>query len=186
MRAFDGAPLSEPAPPPSVALTAANVRQESHELFVAELGGERRGAWFTTTDALSTSTAARWVWEHRHTTPNSHSTSGEGAAAVIVPSTSTRKLRNIMLAKRLICILPSEFPLDGSLESVARVLPCIDLVAQELPAVDAPVQALSAEYADLDLRHVQPTGVLGRVVEFDAAQQLCGGALSKHVVEARS
>ena len=91
-----------------------------------------------------------------------------------------------MPAKLLICILPSEFPLDGSLERVARVLPCIDLDAQKLPAVDTPVKALAAEDADLDLRHVQPTGVLGRVVEFDAAQELCGGALSKHVVEARS
>lgn len=75
-----------------------------------------------------------------------------------------------MSAELLICILPREFPLDGSLEGVATPLPCIDLTAQELPSVNTLTHALSAEDADLDPRHVQTTGVLGRLVEFDSAQ----------------
>ena len=84
----------------------------------------------------------------------------------------------------LICVLSSEGPLDGSPQCVSRLLPGIDLAAQELPAVDAPVQALAAEDSNLDLRHVQPTCVLGRVVEFDAPQELFRGAYSQHVIEA--
>jgi hypothetical protein len=83
-----------------------------------------------------------------------------------------------MPSQLLICVLSSECPLDGSLQRVSRLLPGIDLAAQEFSAVDAPVQALATEDADLDLRHVQPTGVLGRVVEFDAPQELCRSVYS--------
>ena len=38
-------------------------------------------------------------------------------------------------------------------------------------AFDAAVKALAGEDADLDLNHVEPTGVLGNVVELDAAKQ---------------
>lgn len=44
-------------------------------------------------------------------------------------------------------------------------------------------QALPAENPDLDLCHVQPTRMLGRVVKLYATQQLAGSMLSKHVVE---
>lgn len=46
-----------------------------------------------------------------------------------VPSTSTRKFRNVMPSHFLICILSSEGPLDGSLQRVSRLLPSIDLAA---------------------------------------------------------
>lgn len=40
--------------------------------------------------------------------------------------------------------------------------------------VDTSIQALAVEDADLDLDHVEPTGVLGRVVEFQTAQDAAG------------
>src|SRR5665647_78958 len=88
-----------------------------------------------------------------------------------------------MPTELLIRILSGELPLDGPLQGVSSLLPGIDLVAQELSAVDAPVQASATEDADLDLRHVQPAGMLGRVVELDAAQELCGCARAQHIVE---
>ena len=89
-----------------------------------------------------------------------------------------------MSTELLICILTGELSLDGSLQGVSSLLPSIDLAAQELPAVYAPVQALTAEDTDLDLRHIQPTGVLGRVAGLDSAQELCGCARPQHIVEA--
>ncbi len=83
----------------------------------------------------------------------------------------------------LICVLSNECPLDGSLQRVSRLLPGIDLASQELFAVDAPVQALAAEDACLDFCHVQPACVLGRVVEFDAPQQLRRGTNFQHIIE---
>ena len=76
-----------------------------------------------------------------------------------------------MTPQLLISVLSSKRPLDGSLQFVSRLLPGIDLAAQQLSAVDAPVQALATEDADFDLCHVEPTGVLGRVVKAHAAQQ---------------
>ncbi|WP_428422682.1 hypothetical protein [Methylibium sp.] len=42
---------------------------------------------------------------------------------------------------------------------------------KKLSVDHAPVQALTTEDADLDLSHVQPTRVLGRVVELHPAQE---------------
>ena len=92
-----------------------------------------------------------------------------------------------MTSQLLICVLSSERPLDSSLLRVSRLLPGIDLAAQELPAVDAPVQALATEDADLDLRHVQPACMLGRVVEFDVRKSLAAARVpstsSKHFLK---
>jgi hypothetical protein len=49
-------------------------------------------------------------------------------------------------------------------------LPCGDFVDETLWIVDSTVQALCAEHADLDLDRVEPTGMLGGVVELEAAQ----------------
>ena len=45
------------------------------------------------------------------------------------------------------------------------MLPCSDLTDEAAGVVNASVQALAVEDADLDLDHVEPAGVLGRVVE---------------------
>ena len=89
-----------------------------------------------------------------------------------------------MPTELLICILPSELPFDGSLLGVARLLPSIDFSAQYLLAGHASIQALTAEDADLDLGHVQPTRVLGRVVELHPAQEFGSGRFTQHIVEA--
>ena len=41
------------------------------------------------------------------------------------------------------------------------LLPCGDFAAKALGVVDSAIQALAAEHADLDLDHVEPTGMLG-------------------------
>jgi hypothetical protein len=68
-------------------------------------------------------------------------------------------------------VLSSELPLDGSSLGVSVTLPRFDLGLQALPGWNTTVQALAAEDADLDLRHVQPTRMLGRVVELHPAHQ---------------
>ena len=83
-----------------------------------------------------------------------------------------------------ISVLASELPLDGSLRSVASLLPRVDFALKKLLTGDAPVQALTTEDADLDFRHVQPTRVLRRVVELErAARQEPGlGSVSRETV----
>ena len=89
-----------------------------------------------------------------------------------------------MPPKICICILPSKFPLNGSLKGVSRLLPSLDFGYQQLSTGNPPIQALAAEDADLNFRHVQPTRVLGHVVKLHPAQELCGRALTQHMVEA--
>ena len=91
-----------------------------------------------------------------------------------------------MRSEFLIRILSSEPPFDGSSLVVARLLPSINLGSQQVAVGDSPVQALTTQDADLDLRHVQPTRVLGCVVELHATQEPCGRAPAQHIVEALS
>ena len=83
-----------------------------------------------------------------------------------------------MSAELLICILTSERPLDGSLSGVTSLLPRVNLALQKVAVFNAPLQALTAEDADFDLRHVQPTRVLGCVVELHLMLPLFFGVLS--------
>ena len=52
--------------------------------------------------------------------------------------------------------------------------PCGDFADEALWIVDSAIQALAAEHADLDLDHVEPTGMLGGVVELQAPQNSPG------------
>ena len=52
--------------------------------------------------------------------------------------------------------------------------PCGNFVDEAVGIVDSAIEALAAEHADLDLDHIEPTGVLGGVVEFQAAQNSPG------------
>jgi hypothetical protein len=54
------------------------------------------------------------------------------------------------------------------------LLPCGDFTDEALGVVDSAIQALAAEHADLDLDHVEPTGMLGGVVELLALQNSPG------------
>lgn len=47
------------------------------------------------------------------------------------------------------------------------LLPGGDFADETVGVVDSAVQALAAEHADLDLDHVEPTGMLGSVVELE-------------------
>ena len=52
--------------------------------------------------------------------------------------------------------------------------PGVDFAAEPVWVVDSAVEALAAQHADLALDHVEPTGVLGSVVELQAAQNAPG------------
>ena len=49
-------------------------------------------------------------------------------------------------------------------------LPNVDFGNQPVGAFDAAIETLAFEHADLDLDHVEPAGVLGRVVELEPAE----------------
>src|SRR5271169_3610593 len=83
-------------------------------------------------------------------------------------------------------VLPSECPSDSSVLGVTASLPGSGLLCKEFLIADSTVQALATDRGDLDFRHVQPTGVLGRVVKHDAAQQFVGHARAEDLDEARS
>ena len=76
-----------------------------------------------------------------------------------------------MSAQLTICVLACEFPFDPSSRSVALLLPLSDFCLKQLRRGDALSGALPIHNPDFDLRHVQPTGVLGGVVELDALQK---------------
>ena len=56
----------------------------------------------------------------------------------------------------------------------AAALPGPDLSFEQVAVSDPAVKTLSAHDADLDLGHVEPTGMLGRVVELQASQDPTG------------
>ena len=92
-----------------------------------------------------------------------------------------------MASKLVVCVLSSELPLDGSAQRVVTSgLPGIDFALQKLRRWDSAIQALAAEDADLDLCHVEPTRMLGCVVEAHSAQQRAGRTLAQYVLEALS
>jgi hypothetical protein len=57
------------------------------------------------------------------------------------------------------------------MSGVAPLFPCGDFGDEARVAFDATAETLAGEDVDLDLNHVEPTGVIGNVVELDAAQQ---------------
>ena len=67
-----------------------------------------------------------------------------------------------------------EHPVDAGAASVALGLPSIDFADETLAGFDALVEALALENADLDFDHVEPAGVLWRVMELDLLEQAAG------------
>ena len=76
-----------------------------------------------------------------------------------------------MLTKLPIRVLASEAPLDAVALGVAPVLPRRDLAPCGCLVHQPSAQTLTVQDADLDLRHVQPTRVLGRVMEHHPSQE---------------
>src|SRR5271165_6643077 len=64
-------------------------------------------------------------------------------------------------------LVGGEHPVDSSAALVSLGLPDVDLGDEPVTAFDAAVETLAFEHADLDLNHVEPAGVLGRVVELN-------------------
>src|SRR5277367_701296 len=57
---------------------------------------------------------------------------------------------------------------------VSVVLPCIDFADEESSVGNAAVQTLGRENAELGFGHVEPAAVLGRVMPFEALDELAG------------
>src|SRR5260370_19104958 len=86
-------------------------------------------------------------------------------------------------AQFLAGFLGCEHPFDVGAVGIAPSFPGGDLGDQPLLVVDAPVQALTAQDADLDLHHVQPTGMFGGVVELHSLEHAAGFGCREGVVE---
>ena len=67
-----------------------------------------------------------------------------------------------------------EHPFDASAGGVALSYPCGDFLSEVIRVIDPAVETLAAQDTDLDFDHVEPTGVLRGVVEFQAAQNAPG------------
>jgi hypothetical protein len=80
-------------------------------------------------------------------------------------------------------ILSREGPLDTLLRVISPPFPRIDFMGKRVTVGQAPIKALAVKDADFDFRHVQPTGVLWRVVKDDAAQQFVRDFDPEHLLE---
>src|SRR6266699_6867203 len=71
-------------------------------------------------------------------------------------------------------IVGGEPPVDTTASAVAGCLPRCDLPLQGRPVGQPPVQALPSQDGKLDLGHVQPAAVLGRVMQLQLVGQPFG------------
>ncbi len=62
-------------------------------------------------------------------------------------------------------ILGSKAPVDGSLGGIALPFQGLDFPAEGGLVEGTPPEAGASQHAKLDLRHVEPTAVFGRVME---------------------
>ena len=62
-------------------------------------------------------------------------------------------------------VLDAEAPVDPGLSLVPLLLQGLDLPAERILAGETLLEVTAGEDAELDLRHVQPTAVPGRVVK---------------------
>ena len=85
-----------------------------------------------------------------------------------------------------ISVLAGERPLDATSIDVALMLPSVDLASHGVSIHQPPSEALALQDADLDLRHVEPTRMLWRVMKLHASQQCVGGRAAQHFLEART
>ena len=81
-------------------------------------------------------------------------------------------------------IASGEAPVDGNLSMITLCLPGLRLVDQGGIIRQTSLQALPAHGADLDFGHVQPAGMLGRVVKLQAVPNAIGLFRGKGIVKA--
>src|SRR5436305_6226402 len=67
-------------------------------------------------------------------------------------------------------IFGSELPINARLDFVALSFIHLDLSFEPLFIRYSPIQTLATQHTQLDLRHVQPTPMLGRVMKFQLLQ----------------
>src|SRR3954452_15454847 len=70
-------------------------------------------------------------------------------------------------------VLGGELPLGPGSGGCAPMLPSLDVALQHRP-VAHPVRQVAAEGAQLDLGHVEPGAVLGRVVDLETVGEALG------------
>ena len=75
-----------------------------------------------------------------------------------------------MASEFSIGILASERPIDAASFGIALALPAIDFAPRGHPVHQSSPKALTVQDIDFNLRHVQPTRMLGRVVKLHASQ----------------
>src|ERR1700687_64789 len=78
------------------------------------------------------------------------------------------------MGKLLARLLGIEHPFDPSSGVVALLHPGGDFRGQFLAVADTSVQTLTAENADLELDHIQPARVFGRVMDLQPLQYAMG------------
>src|SRR5487761_1933828 len=91
-----------------------------------------------------------------------------------------------MASELSICILAGERPINAASFGIASALPAIDFAPRARPVHQSSPKALTIQDADLDLCHVQPARMLGRVMKLHASQQPAGGRRTEHLLEAGS
>ncbi len=63
------------------------------------------------------------------------------------------------------CILSTEPPIDSGFSSIALPLQGFDFPEEGALIGDTPLEATASQDTELDLRHIEPTAVLGSMVE---------------------
>ncbi len=81
------------------------------------------------------------------------------------------------------CISGKKVPLDFGLTVVPVILPRGDVALHYFQIGNSPIQALSIQGAELDFCHVEPTAMLGRIMDFEAFCQPPGLFRFKRLVE---
>jgi hypothetical protein len=89
-----------------------------------------------------------------------------------------------MPAKLSISVLARETPRDATMVGIASLLPGGHFGREGSPVFETPAKTLALQDADLDFGHVEPTGVFGRVVKLDPAQEHGSRLITENLLEA--
>ena len=81
------------------------------------------------------------------------------------------------------CIVGGESPIHFAFGDVATDFPCVNLAGQVFAILHPPVEALAAENSQFCFGHVEPTAMLGRVVDFELRQNALGFRGSESFIE---
>ena len=87
-----------------------------------------------------------------------------------------------MFAKLTICVLTRERPVNGSVQGIAVLFPSGNLMRQSGLIEQSQIQPLATQCGDFDFCHVEPTGMLWRVVKLDAPEKFGCALYSQDIV----